>query len=313
MIKPRNYKIKKRAGFSEAATTGRRNKTVKTAESGVRAWFFVLCAAILALAAGCSATLIRVSDKKEIGMPQIVESARNARIVLIGEVHTETVDHENQLTVIKAMKAAGINFAIGMEMFQAKDQPKLDEWVAGRMSEDDFIKVYYMNWHVPWREYRPILVYARDNSIPVIGLNVSQSVMHQIFSKGYESLTPKELAEVPGIKCVVDKTYEKFIRQAMEEHSLKGVSFTKFCEAQLVWDTVMARNSVKYLDAHPGTKLVVLAGSGHSWKRGIPEQVKKISSYPCLVILPAIPGKLDVRTATTEDADYIIVDPLWSR
>ncbi len=271
--------------------------------------FSILCAVILALAAGCSATIIRVSDKKEVEMPQVVDSAKGVRLVVIGEVHTEMFSHETQLAVIKALKNAGVNMAIGMEMFQAIDQPQLDSWVAGRMSEDEFIKVYYMNWHVPWKEYRKILVYARDNRIPVVGLNVSQSIMHRIFEKGYKSLTPKELAEVPGIKCVVDKTYEDFIKKAMEEHDLKGTSFTSFCEAQLVWDTVMARNSVKYLDGHPGTKLVVLAGSGHSWKRGIPEQVRKISNTPYLVILPEIPGKFDMKNATAADADYLVLDP----
>lgn len=269
----------------------------------------MLCAVILTLAAGCGATIIRVSDRKEVEMPQVVESAKDARLVVIGEVHSEMAHHENQLAIIEALRNTGINFAIGMEMFQAKDQNQLDSWVAGRMSEDDFIKVYYMNWHVPWKDYRKILVYARDNRIPVVGLNVSQSIMHRVFSKGYKSLTASELEEIPGIRCVVDKPYEEFIKKAMEEHDMKEMSFTNFCEAQLVWDTVMARNSVKYLDNHPGTKLVVLAGSGHSWKRGIPEQVRKISNLPYLIILPELPGRLDRRNATTADADYLILDP----
>jgi uncharacterized iron-regulated protein len=252
---------------------------------------------------------MRVSDRKEVQMMQLVESAKEARLIVIGEVHSEMSHHDNQLAVIEALKNAGVNFAIGMEMFQAKDQFDLDRWVAGAMSEDDFIKVYYMSWHVPWKDYRKILVYARDNRIPVVGLNVSQSIMHRVFSKGYSSLTPSELEEIPGIKCVVDKAYEDFIKKAMEEHDMKGMSFTNFCEAQLVWDTVMARNSVKYLDVHQGTKLVVLAGSGHSWKRGIPDQVRKISNYPYLIILPELPGRLDRSNATTADADYLILDP----
>ncbi len=283
---------------------------MKTPEAGRLAARFVLCVALLLLAAGCSGAIIRISDNREVGMPALVESAKNARIVLIGEVHTEMASHDDQLAIIEALKNAGLNFAIGMEMFQAKDQPLLDRWTTGAMSEAEFKKVYYSNWHVPWKDYRAILVYARDNRIQVIGLNVSQSVMYDVFAKGYGALTPAERAKIPGVQCVVDKTYEDFIRKAMAEHTFKGMSFTRFCEAQLVWDTVMARNSVKYLDAHPGTKLVVLAGSGHSWKRGIPAQVRKISNYPCLVILPEIPGKLDRRTVTTGDADYLALDPV---
>jgi len=296
------------AAFSEPAPVLEENilKTVRRTELHR---LILFCAAVLWLAAGCGATIMRVSDRKEVGMPRLVESAKEARIIIIGEVHSEMAHHENQLAVIEALKNAGINFAIGMEMFQARDQLDLDRWVNGQMSEDDFKKVYYMNWHVPWKAYRQILVYARDNRIPVVGLNISQSIMHRIFSKGYSSLTPAELEEIPGIKCVVDKPYEEFIKKAMEEHEMKNMSFTNFCEAQLVWDTVMARNSVKYLDRHQGTKLVVLAGSGHSWKRGIPDQVRKISNYPCLVILPELPGRIDRNNASTADADYLILDP----
>ncbi len=270
----------------------------------------LLSAVLIFFAAGCAPNaIVRVSDMKEVELPEVLKNAKNAPLILVGEVHSEKSHHENQLAVIRALKESSVPVAIGMEMFQAKDQQELNRWVAGKMSEDDFIKVYYTNWHIPWKEYRDIMVYARDNNIPVIGLNISQSVMHQVFNNGYKSLTPEQLQEIPGIRCEVDKTYENFIRRAMEEHDLKNASFTDFCEAQLVWDTIMARRSVKYLNDNPGKKLVVLAGSGHSWKRGIPEQVRKISDIKYLVMLPEIPGRVDRNNVSTEDADYLILDP----
>ena len=54
--------------------------------------------------------------------------------------------------------------------------------------------------------------------------------------------------------------------------------------------------------------MIVLAGLGHSWKRGIPEQVRKLSTFRYAVILPEMPGEMGIDTVTTDDADYIILD-----
>jgi hypothetical protein len=50
--------------------------------------------------------------------------------------------------------------------------------------------------------------------------------------------------------------------------------------------------------------MVVLAGSGHSWKRGIPQQVEKLSALDYLVILPEV-SDLNTFNITSKDADYI--------
>jgi len=48
-----------------------------------------------------------------------------------------------------------------------------------------------------------------------------------------------------------------------------------------------------------------LVGTGHAWRRGIPEQVRQRSEIPYKVILPIIPGKTDPKAATIDDSDYI--------
>jgi hypothetical protein len=53
--------------------------------------------------------------------------------------------------------------------------------------------------------------------------------------------------------------------------------------------------------------MVVLAGIGHSWKRGIPEQVARQSDYTFKVILPAVPGQVKGDTITADDADYLLL------
>lgn len=63
-----------------------------------------------------------------------------------------------------------------------------------------------------------------------------------------------------------------------------------------------------YLDANPGLTMVIMAGVGHAWKKGIPSQVRKRSSLPYTVLLPEIPGRIEREKIGAGDADYLIVD-----
>ncbi len=99
----------------------------------------------------------------------------------------------------------------------------------------------------------------------------------------------------------------QYIRRSFGAHAHGNLNFTYFCEAQLVWDTVMAINALDYLKSNPDTVVVILAGTGHARKPAIPEQIGKRSNLPYAVILPEIPGRIDANTISQKEADYIIL------
>ena len=76
----------------------------------------------------------------------------------------------------------------------------------------------------------------------------------------------------------------------------------------MVWDKSMAWHLIAYLEQNLGRTVVVMAGVGHAWKRGIPEQVARASKFRSQVILPLIPGQIEKRTVTISDADYVVLD-----
>jgi len=259
-----------------------------------------------ALAGGCAKpSIIRLSDGAETGLDELVTMMRASRIVFISEAHNEKRYHDVQLLLIKALKDSGADVAVGMEMFKAGDQDHLDAWVGGKLLETDFRKVYEENWHVPWEQYSDILVYARTNSIPLAGLNISRDVVRQVFKSGFKSLTPEQLRTLPGIRCEVNPAYEDFIKRSMGRHTVTEASFANYCEAQMVWDTTMAWNAVNYLRDHPEKTLVVMAGGGHSWRHGIPEQVGRLSNMPYLIILLELSEEMLLEDFSLQDADYL--------
>lgn len=252
--------------------------------------------------------IVHVEDKKEVTLPELVGHIRPARLILVGEAHNKMRDHDMQLAIIRTLHEAGRDIAIGMEMFNVNEQSGLDRWVAGEISEQEFIPIFKRNWMVPWPNYREILLYAREHRIPVIGINIDREVVHQVFKTGLSSLTPPLQAMLPGLKCDVSKVYETFIKKSVGEHEIKGAAFINFCEAQMVWDSFMAAAAVDYLKAHPEQVMVALAGSGHIWKHAIPRHVKRLSDIPYYVILPRDLDWFETDAITTGETDYMLVD-----
>ena len=144
--------------------------------------------------------------------------------------------------------------------------------------------------------------------IPLVGLNVPRSITRKVARKGFQSLSETEKGKLPKVVCEVDRDYMAFIKRAYGSHGHGRLNFNYFCEAQLVWDKAMAIHALEYLENNPDFSMVLLTGSGHSWKRGIPEQIRQRSSVPCTVILPNAHGHEEAVTITYEEADYIILD-----
>ncbi len=253
--------------------------------------------------------VLRTRDGDVIQFGQMVGEIKKANIIFVGESHDSERDHQIQLDVIKSLNKAGAALAIGTEMFRADSQKQLDEWTKGTLGLNDFLRVYYKNWNMPWSLYEDIFVYARDNRIPLIGLNVPEEITQKVSREGFSSLTDAELKQLPpGISCDVDRAYMDFIRRAYSVHGRDEKSFVSFCEAQMVWDKTMAWHLTEFLKKNPHRTVVVLAGIGHSWKRGIPEQVKRLSSLSYRVILPEVPEHVSGVAALAQDADYIMAE-----
>jgi len=249
--------------------------------------------------------LLRVSDRAVVSLSDIIPDLKSAKLVFIGELHDQELHHQAQLEVIRRLYELGVPVAVGLEMFRRDSQAQLDRWVKGEITEEAFQKIYFDNWGLPWDLYRDIFVFARDHKIPLVGLNVPREITRQIAREGFASLTPEQLGDMPAVSCLVDDAYAAFIRRSLGMHTHGGMDFTRFCEAQLFWDAAMAWNALRFLKDHPSSTMVVIAGSGHAWKRGIPAQVTTRTPLPFRVILPEIPGRLDRETVRLDDTDYL--------
>jgi uncharacterized iron-regulated protein len=272
-------------------------------------------AALLMSASGCWAQkdgydrrMFDLNRAKELPMSQALADLKKNRIVLVGEHHNNPQHHMAQLAVIRALNEAGLQVAVGLEMFRNESQPALDQWISGEIDDKRFEKIYYDNWNFPWQAYRKIFEYARNHQIPLIGLNIPREITRQVSRNGFKSLSPEQKGKIAEVSCIVDQQYMNYIRKAFGGHSHGQLNFIYFCEAQLVWDSAMAVYTLDYLEKNPDSIMVILTGTGHAQKGAVPRQIRVRSNFSSAVILPEIPGRIDAETISHTDADYIMLD-----
>ena len=249
--------------------------------------------------------ILRVADGQILSLADIVKDLTESRLVFVGELHTTQSHHHAQLETIRALQKGGAPVTIGLEMFRRDSQSDLDRWVKGELREEEFEKIYYQNWNYPYPLYQDIFLYAREHKLPMVGLNVPPEITKQVAREGFDSLTSKQRGNLPMVTCRVDREYLAFIRRSLAMHGHGGLDFTRFCEAQLVWDTAMAWSLLGYLANNPESTVVVITGSGHSWKKGIPAQIRQRAELPLRVILPEVPGRVDKENIDQNEADYV--------
>ena len=83
---------------------------------------------------------MKTSTLSVMSQEQLFADLADARVVYVGESHTNPAHHAIQLEVIKALEPSTANLTIGMEMFDNTYQPVLDQWTAGELDQTDFIK-----------------------------------------------------------------------------------------------------------------------------------------------------------------------------
>lgn len=250
--------------------------------------------------------LLRVADRGIVPLARAIAEVAPGTAVFVGEIHDQASHHWAQLALIRALRLAGHEVAIAVEVFRADYQPVLDRWVAGDLSERQFVPVYHRNWS-DWDHYAEIFRYARAEKIPMAGLNVSREIVRQVAREGFSSLSEEQLGQLPPVTCNVDPAYRAFIRRSFHFPEKSDKDFEYFCEAQLTWDSAMAWHLRRYREANPGRTVVVIAGSGHAWKRGIPARLGRMGDRAFRVVLPET-ADLNRETVGADDADYLWLD-----
>lgn len=268
----------------------------------------------------------------------LIPRLADRRVVFVGEAHDRYEDHLNQLAIIRGMHQRGADLAIGMEMFQQPFQAALDAYIAGEIDEDEMLRRtdYFERWRFDYRLYRPILRFAREQGIPVIALNLEREITTKVGDGGLEALSAEERARIPAVIDHDDPAYRARVKAVFDLHPkrVKELSeakappegkaqggekdqaqnqahaqsqpqsqdddqaFERFLSVQLLWDEGMAERAARYLQDHPGKRMVILAGSGHlEYGQGIPQRLQRRLPLSAAIVLNGGMRDLDPQAA----------------
>jgi aminopeptidase N len=233
-------------------------------------------------------------------LPAIVERVCGRKVIYVGEAHDRFSHHLVQLEVIKDLRRRGRKVAIGMEMFQRPFQKALDDYIGGTIDEKTFLKEpqYFPRWIFDYRLYRPILLYARSEKIPVVALNQKTEIIDKVSRGGLESLSDAERRSLPAEMDFSDEAYRERLKGIFHLHEgFQKNAFDFFYQAQVLWDETMAESIDGFLKTHGDYQMVVLAGSGHiAQGSGIPKRAARRNGYDYVTILMEVdlePGIAD--------------------
>jgi len=210
--------------------------------------------------------------------------ARN-QVVLLGESHDCADDHRWQLTMLTALHQFHPNLAIGFEMFPRRLQPVLDRWVAGQLSEAEFLQ--QAEWGKVWdfdpQLYLPLFHFARQYHLPMLALNVEHDLVDQVRNAGWDAV-PENRREGVGRPATPLPAYLAELQVIFDVHPPRqdgrqdrATQFTHFVEAQTLWDRAMAEGIARFRQNHPNTLVVGILGAGHvRHGYGVPHQLRAL-------------------------------------
>lgn len=149
----------------------------------------------------------------------LAELAR-ADIVFVGEQHDDPNTHRLERAILEGLSRRRPSIALALEMFERDVQPALDDYIAARLTEEEFLKTSR-----PWpryaTDYRPLLEFAKAHQWPIVAGNVPRRYAAQVAKTGLSSidaLPPTERAFVAKeIQCPQDDYFKRF-SEVMNQH-----------------------------------------------------------------------------------------------
>ena len=236
-----------------------------------------------------------------INQQQMFSSLTRYPLVYVGETHDNPASHRLQLEILKAMQARHPGqVALGMEMFNNEQQGALNRWVAGELSEKEFLREsrWFENWGSDFELYRELLEFSRQQQTPVIGLNVPRALGRKVSMTPLDQLDRETRERLPEMD-MSDPYQRVMIENVFGAHGAGAPMVESFFRRQTLWDEAMAATVADYMQEHPGYHMVIIAGGWHvEYGFGIPRRVHRRLPLP-YALVGGITSLFLMRSATS--------------
>ena len=200
---------------------------------------------------------------------QMLTELAQADVVLFGEQHNDALAHWLELQVAKdllKLKKPG-DLVLGMEMFERDVQPLVVQYAAGTLADTAFER-QARPWPNYGTDYRPLLQFARENHLAVIGTNAPRPFAKTVAQRSLTALDKLPAADralLAPLPLKVDYElpgYKNMAAMFGGAGSAHGGGAQNIIQAQALKDATMAH----FIETsrQPGQTLLHFNGSYHS-------------------------------------------------
>jgi uncharacterized iron-regulated protein len=217
----------------------------------------------------------RVYDTRQKGFgdfESMLADLARADVVFVGEQHDDPDTHRLELAILEGLLRRRAALVVAMEMFERDVQPALDQYIAGTITEEQFLKDSR-----PWpryaTDYRPIVEFARVHHIAIVGSNVPRRIASEVSKTGLGAVDalgadrPLAARELP---CPANGEYYDRFLEAMGGHPPSGdpkaadiqVKNDRFYFAQCVKDETMGESIAQAFEQNTAQHVTIVHFNG---------------------------------------------------
>jgi uncharacterized iron-regulated protein len=222
--------------------------------------------------------ILRLPDGELISFHQLLSDLEPSSVIFMGETHDQIEHHHSQVRILQGLIEKNRDVVVGMEMFERFQQPILDHWTEGRLTEEELLKEvkWETTWGMDYNLYKGILDEAKTRRLRVLCLNIERELVRRVGQQGIAGLSPEDRAKLPEMD-LSDKAHRHYMASIYKSHQAGSAKdFESFYQAQCLWDEAMAETLSRFLHSAEGREktVLVIVGSGHvAFDFGIPKRL----------------------------------------
>ncbi len=271
-----------------------------------------------------SAPVILTDTKSDsvISVDDMVTKLTGYDAVFLGEFHDSQPVHDTELAVLQRLYAVhGKKLVLSMEMFERDVQPVVDAYLAGKISEEEFL-AKSRPWPQYQQAYKPLIEFAKAHHIPVLAGNIPRRLAAMYAKAGtLDAIPAADKQYLPRIHKAGSDAYRTRFAAAMAAMTGKNGGMVVPPErvqpmfmAQCLKDDTMAESIFEYMAAHPGVVVYHVQGEFHGENRlGVVEKLQWLNPQLHIGVIDTIhyDGTSDPAAVTKdrhEAGDFLILD-----
>jgi uncharacterized iron-regulated protein len=134
---------------------------------------------------------VRSEDGSVKSLEQVADDLSQFDVVFFGEFHGHSGIHLKQMQIFAALQQRNSNMTLSLEQFERDTQPLVDLYLEDKIGEK-VLEEDGRAWPNYEQSYRPLVEFAKDNSLPVVASNAPRQAVICVSKKG-----PEIIDEIP--------------------------------------------------------------------------------------------------------------------